>query len=248
MVSACFEFMRALNRTDGPTLRWSRAIVLFLFALSALGNTAIAASSASSTDSLLVVPVEARSLAHAILEGTWEKIARNNPSFLRIPFGVDVEDATLGEPFLVFKLASPGLEKYVDSAEHDPRGFATVVEYCFPILLPDHRDAGAVIIVRNRNDVGEKFIPSDGEVSASGFYGPDDVTLSMIGTLRRYYRSPCAVEYVDIAEHQFLVRDGKGNLLAGQDQSSLKPIVEDAAGIREKIRRFRESIPMKGEK
>jgi hypothetical protein len=136
----------------------------------------------------------------------------------------------------------------MDSAEGDPRRFATIVHYCFPIVLPDRRDAGTLVIARNRNDVGEKFVPSDGELLFGGFFLPDDATSSMIRMLMAHYRSPCAVEYVDIAEHQFLVTDPKGNLLSGQDRASLKPIEEDARRIRDKIHRFRQLMPESGER
>jgi len=223
-------------------------LIGFLFAFSVPESIAIAASNESATDSLLVVPIEARSLAETNLREMWRALARDSPSILGLPFGVDVANAMLGEPYFLFKLAGGGLEKFMDSTQSDPRSFAAIVHYCFPIELPDRRDAGTLIIARNRNDVGEKFVPSDGEFLFGGFFRPDDATSSMIRMLRAYYRTPCAVEYVDIAEHQFLVTGPKGNLLSGQDRASLKPIDEDARRIRDKIHRFRQLVPESGER
>jgi len=183
-----------------------------------------------------VVSESVRSLARKELEIQWI------PHPFLIPGqsadSLDVAGARLGEPFLDVTLREPSPDAYVDSQESDPRLFASVVLYCFPIYIPARTEpVGALVIVRNRDESGKAFSPGMGDVIPWGYYGGGEGRVSDAVRLRERFNAEVSfVQFFDTNIPSRIIIPGSTGLRSGADPDSLKPIADDAKEIKALLR------------
>jgi len=193
------------------------------------------------------IPAGARELAIATLDGHWKPAVSRSPEFYGLTSAVDASNAQLAEPFVLFQLRGKSLKAYMDSSENDPRGFASMEDYCFPVEQPDGTNVGAIIIARNADENGKKWQPMKGDFVVQGFWRPRSSVLPEISEMRQTYARVYMVRYVDLGMQRYLVKDKSGRLLSGSNKASIRPLAEDASIIRDNIRSLQERTPSFGE-
>jgi hypothetical protein len=110
-------------------------------------------------------------LAGELLE-TWKRDLVRAPTFYGMKPGRPVETAELGRPFRDLVIRGKRFDEFLASSEDDPTKFASVESYVFPVQLSDGEDAGAIVIVHNRDENGEPFVKEDGEFALGRYYLP----------------------------------------------------------------------------
>ncbi|HET6348449.1 MAG TPA: hypothetical protein VFH88_05125 [Candidatus Krumholzibacteria bacterium] len=184
------------------------------------------------SDSLGVVPAAARAFVDSILDPFWKKPVSDSPTFFGLPPDVDVSHVTLGDPFILFQFSGRAAREYKESSIDDPRGFANMVKYCFPVLFPDGTSAGSIIVLRNRDEHGVKLHSNADEYTTAGLFRPNDVLPTRIADLRRDYTGVYALQFMDRDIKRFVVWDQTYGWISGMDRESFKPLRLDAAIIK----------------
>jgi len=133
------------------------------------------------------IPDGARVRALRELEEWWKPLALQNPAMLGLDrVDVDVHKAVLGSPYVLYILHDEDSAAYVKSDEVDPRAFAAVRWYVFPIYVAD-MFLGSLRVCRNVDSTGKKLWASDGEYTAAGAsHRNDKITLQVL-TLRKRF-------------------------------------------------------------
>jgi len=108
------------------------------------------------------VPDDALRVAQTYFEDHWKPIAEKDPSAFDVE-GIDISAAALGSPFSEYILRDEKVTQYVISSDVDPRKYAVLSRYDFPILV--HGECmGTIMVQRNRDEnTGKKFDNSSGD-------------------------------------------------------------------------------------
>jgi hypothetical protein len=179
-----------------------------------------------------------RALAQETLTERWIPSATMSPDFYQVEEGLDLTGARLVEPFLNITLRGPALDHYLDSNQDDPRPFASAFQYCFPIYLPDFKEPlGAVIIGRNRDESGNKFVAESGEFTWVGYWpGGTGSRLADAVRLRDRFKGEVSfVQFLDtFIPDRIMLADSLGPRSAYLPDS-LKSIADDAREIKRQL-------------
>jgi hypothetical protein len=110
------------------------------------------------------VPPEAFECAQRYLEESWKPHAKREPAFFWIEsLDVDIDQATLGRPFVEYTLSGERGVEYARSAGRvDPCGFATSVGYAFPVQAGAEY-LGSMVVSPNRDANGRPLLEKEGD-------------------------------------------------------------------------------------
>lgn len=174
------------------------------------------------------IPAEAVVLAQECLTSRWIPGATKYPDFWGID-DLDPATATLGEPFCELELRGHNIVAYRTSEDEDPMKFAGVHKYVFPILASGE-DAGAVVIIRNRDEDGKKFSPELGEYMLFGYYPSGHPFVEQVNRLRSELPENVEIVWVwfidaNVRPH-IVVRRTDGTLLCGTTVDYLRSVSE----------------------
>jgi hypothetical protein len=187
------------------------------------------------------IPEEVESLAVAALHERWIPNASASPDIYRIDDGVEVRSAVLGPPFCRLTIRGEGLDRFLASTDNDPRRFAAVEEFCFPIVLRGGTAVGVLKVSRNSDEDGVPFLPGRGAFIYSGeILGGNSVR--HVDALRSRYSTDIEVYFVRFIDaglsRRFMIRQPDGTMLAGPSPDSLRSLEEEGRFVRENGRFF----------
>jgi hypothetical protein len=185
----------------------------------------------------------ARALAEKLLVEKWLPSVTRFPDSYGVK-GIPIEQPRLGEPFLDVTLRGRSLNDYLTSAEADPRSFASIVKYAFPIYVSSREEPlMSMIVMRNRDENGNKFNPEDGACSFFGYYfcGPGSITNAALSLRSRFGGRVSFVAFLDTEiERRVMIDDSvgvrSGVLTRSGTVDSLTTLVEDARRIKRYLR------------
>jgi hypothetical protein len=203
-------------------------LILFM-----IGFNSLATSSAQA-----VVPAAAEHLAQSYLEGKWKPNAKANPEFYGVA-GVDVSHATLAPRFPEYIMRGERVERYLVSIEVDPRQYAAITRYSFPIVV-DAECVGSIIVQRNRDENNKGFDESSGDYFFFAVSFRDNPVDDYLLNLRARAGAESEVIWLQIVGSnvtaRFLVKPPGGELLSAPQGEELVPVAEDAKRLKAEIR------------
>ncbi len=174
---------------------------------------------------------QARELAQHEMMNRFLPSARREPEFYRLE-GIELEGLRLGDPYLYIALGEGSIDDYCESSVDDPRLYASLVHYIFPIHVSGRR--GPVIwmwIVRNLNGDREKYNGEEGALFFGGYSYADSTgtaEVSKAQNLReRFHARISFVTFLDRHTDRIVVDDPSGPR-SGTSADTMKGIAEDA--------------------
>lgn len=143
-------------------------------------------------------------------------------------------NAHIGEPFLDISLSERGLDEYANNNEDDPRLFANLFKYCFPVYVAGRPDPIIFIVIcRNYNRDRDTVFTDDGEFIAGGYYFAGPGITQRAATLQQLYGGRVSfVSFIDAAIPQRVIIDAPNGLRSGVEGDSLTTMQADARKIK----------------
>jgi hypothetical protein len=188
-------------------------------------------------------PAAARELAQSVFE-YWKTRAKAHAGAVAVP-AIDIEDVektVLAEPFREYELRGRNIDDYLASSTVDPTQFAGIERYGFPVLLRNN-PVTTIVVIRNRDENGQKFDSNAGDFILWGYYANNDLVSELI-RLRATHPDVSCVHFTGTrVETCFIVRDEAGHVLLGAASDSLAPLDESGRTIKDRIREERRFGP-----
>lgn len=197
------------------------------------------------------IPPGAADRAQTWLTESWPRVLED-PAFWGLP---DIsEDATprLGGGFVEFVLRRDAALAFLESADMDPRPFASYKVYRFPVWV-DQICVGLVMVQANQQPDGTKFKPHEGDFIQVGYEADKSVDIVEVTDalrLRREYPREAGyvlstVRFYDVAHHRLVIVDRPDSLeplailteLAADSTMSPQPLSDVSSGVKEDIHR-----------
>lgn len=185
----------------------------------------------------------ARAVALKALDEQFLPAATRDPDFYHVK-GIELKESRLGEPFLDIILSPTSLDDYANSSEDDPRIFATVLKYCYPVYVTGRSDPIIfMVICRNYNRDRDTVFTDGGELDLCGYIPRGDGTAVSAGALRELYGGRVSfVQFNDTSIQRRVIVDGRtGSLsgrvgiLSGEQTDSLTTMQSDARRIKRHV-------------
>ena len=175
----------------------------------------------------------ARKVALKALHEQFIPAATRSPEFYHVT-GIPLEKPRLGEPFLDIRLRPASLDDYAKSSEDDPRTFASLFKYCFPIYVANRPDPIMYIVIsRNYDRDRDTVFVDGGELVLAGYYPPGPGMTASAVALRELYGSRVSfVEFLDTSIPRRVIIDGPTGILSGAETDSLAAMQVDARKIK----------------
>ncbi len=181
-------------------------------------------------------PDGARGVAVDYFESKWKPIAENDPKAFDVD-GIDISAAALGLPFSEYILRGEKVTEYANSSDIDPRRYASLVRYTFPILV-DGNCVGSIMVQRNRDENNRKFDESSGDFFFFGVGLRDNGVDKFLLDLRKQSEGGAEISWVQIVggavSPRFIIDVPGKPLLAGT--YGVKPTEADAARLKAEVR------------
>jgi hypothetical protein len=214
----------------------SRIAVAAAFFLLWTGHSALARLSRTVDTVHGGAPDGARRVAVDYFESRWKPIAKSDPKAFDVD-GIDISTATLGLPFSEYILRGEKVTEYANSSDIDPRRYAALVRYTFPIVV-DGNCVGSIMVQRNRDEHNRKFDESSGDFFFFGVGLRDNGVDRFLLDLRRQSERGAEISWVQIVggavSPRFIIDVPGKPLLAGT--YGVKPTQADAARLKAEVR------------
>lgn len=98
------------------------------------------------------VPAAALEAAQKCLDDDWRVRCAANPIFYGLKDAAGVSTAELRPPFVEYILRGDELSEYAASSSYDPRPFATLTKYMYPIAIAEDFVGGLVVLANHTED------------------------------------------------------------------------------------------------
>lgn len=180
----------------------------------------------------------ARACAQKYLTETLIPSMAQSPDFYDVE-EIDIKDPRLDEPFLDVMLRGRSFDDFLDSDEEDPRLFASVLRYGFPVFVSGRNEPIlSILVMRNRDENRNKLIPEEGDVAFCGIYLYPGTTEQAIRLRERFGAEISFVQFLDAVFERIMVEDSTG-ILSGFSADSLVTLSEDARTMKRYLKHQR---------
>ena len=174
----------------------------------------------------------ARSVAQHEMTERFLPRASAGPAFYYVE-GIELKGLHLGEPFLEVALRDRSIDDYCNSDVDDPRLYASILRYVFPIYVADRQEPIIWMLIDRKKPQN-----AGGGLVWTGYYYADTTSVALVGkALRIRNRFKSQVSFVDFVDKRTerIIIDSSAGIRSGPSEDALVSMSEDARVIKHDI-------------